>query len=94
MKIYVYSIRKTQGYDVFLTNSCQLLLIFLLQIIYFIIFSSILKTQLVYTTLLQFFISNLFFNIVSMARSQTVNLGNRFNIWMLLSEIRVMLPPF
>lgn len=50
MKIYVYSIRKTQGYDVFLTNSCQLLLIFLLQIIYFIIFSSILKTQLVYTT--------------------------------------------
>lgn len=50
MKIYVYSIRKTQGCDVFLTNSCQLLLIFLLQIIYFIIFSSILKTQLVYTT--------------------------------------------
>lgn len=50
MKIFVYSIRKTQGYDVFLTNSCQLLLIFLLQIIYFIIFSSILKTQLVYTS--------------------------------------------
>lgn len=50
MKIFVYSIRKTQGYDVFLTNSCQLLLIFLLQIIYFFIFSSILKTQLVYTS--------------------------------------------